>query len=237
MGFLVLTSTTQSNLVGEVQANLFNRTDLTNQRCVAALNIAQAQISRKHDFQELKGFYNVHTYFTSNAYNDKFIPLAGFIKHIHTVVVLDNTASQKLKHKPWRQFDREWPMPEALGRSRPAVYTRWGTSCIVYPVPQQVYPVVMRITNFPRPFDLTNGPGAVSDYEWKDDILIKLASAYLWKSYGRPDRADDFLAEANELFMDAVKQDSDEPDLDVNLDLNTYNLGNYWQDPFARTAP
>lgn len=232
MGFLPLTG-----LIEEIQAGLLNRTDLTNERCVTALNFAQAKISRKHDFRELKAFYNVNTFFTADAFNDKFVPLAPFTKHIHTAILIDNTSSRKLVERPWRMFDRDFPMPEALARGRPSVYSRWNDQLIIYPVPQQVYPIRARITTYPRPFNLTMGPTAVSDYEWKDDILISLAEAYLWKSFGRPDKADDLLAEAQGHFIDAVKQDTDMPDMDIQLDLNTTNLGSYWADPFARTAP
>jgi hypothetical protein len=232
MGLLTLTE-----LIGEVQVALLNRTDLTQARCVTALNFAQTQISRQHDFKELKAFYNVNTFFTSSAFNDKFLPLAPYTKHVHTAVLLDNTSSRKLVEKPWRNFDRMFPMPEALARSRPAIYSRWNDTLILYPVPQQVYPVFMRITTYPRPFNLALGPSAVSDYDGKDDILIDLAAAYLWGSIGRTDKASDFIQKGELHFNDAVKQDNDMPDLDINIDIQTDNLGNYWADPFARTMP
>lgn len=236
MGLLTLTA-----LVGEVQSGLLNRTDLTsdatNTRIVTALNFAQARISRSHDFKEFKGFFNVNTQFTANPFNDKFLPLAPYIKHIHTAVLLDNTSSRKLIEKPWRMFDKEFPMPEALARSRPALYSRWGNTAILYPVPDQVYPVFMRVTSFPRPFNFATAPLATSDFEWKDDILIALACAYLWKSFGRADKANDYLHEAQEHFQASIKQDTDMPDMDIGIDLDTSNLGDYWSDPFQRTMP
>lgn len=240
MGFL-----TATQLVGEVQAALLNRTDLSNDRCAVALNFAQAAISRVHDFKELFSFFNTKTQFTTNAFNDKFVALAPLVKHIHTMVLIDNTNSRKLVEKPWRQFDKTWPMPEALGRSRPQVYSRWGQNCIVYPVPDAVYPVFCRISTYPRPFNLELAPTGVSDYEWKDDILIKIASAYLWKSFGRSDKADDLYAEVGlvangvkgGMLGDAIKQDTDRPDLEINIDVDTDNLGRYWANPFVRIAP
>lgn len=229
-----------TQLVGEVQAGLLSRTDLSNDRCVTALNFAQWRISRSHDFQELKSFSQVPTSFTSNAFNDKFLPLPPYTKHIHTLVLsTGDTTARKLVHKPWRLFDKTWPSPEVLARSKPYYYSRWGTGlCILYPVPDNVYNTVARITTYPRPLNLEQQPGAVSDYIWKDDILIALACAYLWKSYGRMDKANDYLREAQEHFVTAVKQDTDEPDLEISLDLSDSGfVGQYWQDPFVKAAP
>lgn len=246
MGFLPLFDPSGGPcLVQEVQSGLLGRTDLANARCVTALNFAQAEISRKHDFKELKQFFTVSTMLTPNPFNDKFIPIAPFTKHIHTAVLINGTLSRKLVEKPWRMFDSMWPSPEALARSRPYYYSRWNQQAILYPVPDAVYPIFMRVTVYPRPFSLT-APSGVSDYEWKDDLIIKLACAYLWKSFGRPDKADDYEAEVfgplpernGGLFASAVKQDTDMPDMDINTDLtDSGNLGRYWADPFVKTSP
>lgn len=228
---------TLTQLIGEVQAGLLNRSDLSADRCTTAINFAQNRISRKHDFKELKGFHNSSTQVTSSAFNDKFVPLAPYVKHVHTIVLRDNTNSRKLVEKPWRFFDKMWPMPEALGRSRSQVYSRWNQSLILYPVPDGVYSLFGRVTSFPRPFNLALAPNAVSDYEQKDDLIIELACAYLWRSFGRPDRAEEYFQDANRSFMEAVKQDTDMPDLEINIDVDTQNLGKYWADPFIRISP
>src|SRR3974390_2336726 len=102
-----------TGLVQEVQNGLLNRSDLPDGRCVTALNFAQQRISRSHDFRELKGFYQTATLFTTSAFNDKFLPLASFTKHIHTCVLNPgDTTARKLIEKPWRTFDRMWPAPE-----------------------------------------------------------------------------------------------------------------------------
>lgn len=234
MGALTLTE-----LVQEVQSGLLNRSDLTDTRCVTALNFAQARISRSHDFRELKGFYQTATLFTTSAFNDKFLPLAPATKHIHTAVLNPgDTTARKLIEKPWRTFDRIWPAPEVLARSKPYFYSRWNNQIILYPVPDYVYQVFMRITTYPRPFNLQVNPTAMSDYDWKDDIIIALACAYLWKSYGRMDKANDYLREAQEHFVTAVKQDTDDPDLEINIDLTDQGfVGRYWADPFVRVTP
>ena len=232
MGYLTVTQ-----LVAEVQAALLLRTDLTPDRCVMALNFAQTRISRAHDFLELKSFYQVNTSFTSSAFNDKFLPLPAGVKHIHSAVLQDGTNSRKMVEKPWRWFDKNFPMPEALARSFPSIYSRWNEQIILYPVPQQVYPVFMRITTYPRQLNLETGPTETSDFNEKDDILIALAAAYLWKSYGRSDKANDYLVEAETHFREAIKQDTDVPDMDINIDLDIRDTGNYWLDPFQRTTP
>lgn len=245
MGFLPLTSTTGgTSLVGEVQAHLLNRVDLPDARCVAALNFAQAEISRLHDFKELKNFYGVSTFFSTDPFNDMFIPLAPMTKHIHTMILRDGVLSRKLRERPWRMFDKAIPAPDALARSRSLYYSRWNQQCILYPVPDAVYPILMRITTYPRPFDLSQ-PQAKSDYEWKDDMLIKLAAAYLWKAFGRPDKANDLEIEVfgpdptrvGGIFAASIKQDTDMPDMEITQESDISVLGKYWADPFVKSSP
>lgn len=242
MGFLRL-ATGEGSLVGEVQVALLNRSDISSARCVTALNFAQTEISRLHDFRELKQFYSVATFFTASVFNDKFIPLAPLTKHIHTAILRNGAASRKLVQKPWRMFDAMWPSPESYGRAIPAWYSRWNNQVILYPVPNQVYPIFMRITTYPRPFDLSV-PEAVSDFDQKDDILIKLASAYLWGGLGRVDKKSEIereifgpnLGKIGGMLGTAVKEDSDMPDLDISADFDA-GSGQYWADPFMRRSP
>lgn len=232
------------SLVAEVTAALLNRTDLGSDRVTAALNFAQSEISRLHDFMELKVFTTVSTTFTSDAKADKSITLPALVKHVHTAVLKFGTLSRKLRNKPWRLFDRMFPAPEALARSIPFYYTRWNRTIHLQPVPDMVYPVEMRTTNYPTPFgtDVTQ----VTDYDSKDDLLIKLAAAYLWRSFGRPDKGLEYEIEVfgpdpgrlGGMFAAAVKQDTDMPDLEVNPSLEDANvLGKYWADPFIKSSP
>ena len=243
MGLLRLT-----DLVGEVKATLLNRTDLSSERVTTVLNLAQTEISAIWDFSELKQFYNVSTSFTANAFNDKFVPLAPYVKKVHTCVLLYNTRSAKLREIPWRMFDRLYPSPESIGRSIPSVYSKWGQQIILYPVCDMIYPLFMRVSISPRPFSLSAAPDAVSDFaDNKDIILIKLAASYLWKAFGRPDKADDLYLECmgpnpakqiGGLLGGTIKQDSDEPDMDLGGDMgNMSDFGNYWANPFVRTSP
>lgn len=228
---------TLTQLVGEVQAALLNRSDLTNERCVIALNAAQNQISRSHDFQELKAWVTVSTSYTGNAFNDKFLSLPPYTKHVHVANLLTGTpSSRKLIEKPWRLFNRMWPQPEILARGYPMFYTQWNQSLVLYPVPQMLFNVNMWITTFPRPFTWAQAQ-AYSDFNWKDDILIDLAVEYLWRSYGRNDKADEYLVRSKAALITAVRQDTDRPDMDVSSDPSAFSLGPYWLDPFVRRVP
>jgi hypothetical protein len=104
----------------------------------------------------------------------------------------------------------------------------------------------MRITMYPRPFSYEVSPQGLSDYEWKDDILVKLAAAYLWDSKGRYDKAAEFRTEAlgagypkliGGMLAAAIKQDTDQPDMDINVDMGNQDIGQYWAQPFVRMAP
>lgn len=242
MGLLTLTQ-----LCSEVQANLRNRTDLTNSRVATAINLAQSEISTAWDFRELQQFYNVETQFTDNPFNDKFVPLAPFTKHLHSAVLKYGTSSWKLQVKPWQEFDRRWPAPESFGRSIPSVATQWGQTMIIYPICNQVYTIASLISTIPRPFSYDLAPAAVSDYEEdKDQLLIKLASAYLWGSFGRTDasarlRAEclgvDFPRRIGGLLGGCIQRDKDRPGMDVSADLTAGTGGNYWLNPWIGSTP
>jgi len=229
---------TTTELIQEVRGNLLNRTDVTDGEIINALNFAQEEISRVHDFRELQAFFTVNTQFTSSAFNDKFVPLNNLVKHIHTAVLLTgDTASRKLAEKPWRMFDRLFPAPEVIARSRPVIYSRWNQNLILYPVPDAVYAIFMRTTNWPSTLSVVSGT-QVSDYDHKDEVIIGMASGHLWGKRGRYDKRKFFLDEANFLLDTSIKQDNDRPDMDVDIDLaGIGQVGNYWVDPFVKGMP
>lgn len=226
-----------SSLISEVRAGLGNRSDVTDQMIVDALNLAQARLSRRHDFKEMKRTAVTTNALTSDAAKDKYLKLPARLKVIHTLVLLDGDRSRKLREKPWRMVDARFPMPENLPRRRPVIYSRWGELLLLIPVPDQVYKFSMKYTRDPTPFDLNN-PGQLSDFDFKDDILIAEALAWRWSKLGRHDKANEHLREARILTEDAIKQDDNRPDMNTsswdNDEEGREVISDYWADPFVR---
>ena len=85
---------------------------------------------------------------------------------------------------------------------------------------------------------LSTNTSAISQFVDKDDILIFWALEYLWRVYGRHDRADEFDKMAIARAKEAKGNDEDRPDLDVSTaPISTSSPGAYWQDPFQMGTP
>lgn len=227
---------TLSRLIGEVRSGLLERTDVADQAIVDSLNFAQTQLSRFHDFMELKRTADSKTLFTLDATKDQYLAVPKRLKVVHTFRLLDGYQSRKLRERPWREFDKKFPDPPSRPRGKPRWYSRWGELFMFVPVPDAVYPVRMKYTRDPEPFVITN-PNQLSDYEEKDDILIYLALEHRWYILGRHDRGDKFgqLAAVN---MKLAKDSDDErPDMDTHPQgLDAGYSGEYWNDPWIRSV-
>jgi hypothetical protein len=239
---------TLSQLVGEVQSGLGNRTDSAagTTAVVQALNLAQQRVERRWPWRDLQRQLVAPMTYTGNPAIDKYMTLPTRVKTIHSFVLLDTTAglssmgqSQKVIQKPWRWFDDHYPSPEWLTPGWPQVYAYWGQFIVMAPPPQAKYTAAIRVIVRPTPFSSTN-LNATSDYESKDDILINWALGYKWRAYGRLDRAVYHENLVDHLIEEAIDLDDRRPDLEVSKDLGqlpaVVNVP-YWQNPFIPTQP
>jgi hypothetical protein len=105
---------------------------------------------------------------------------------------------------------------------------------IFMPVPNAVYPLQCRVSLFPTPYTTSTLPTYVSQYVGKDDIIIAFASSYLWRSFGRFDKAKTFQQTAVELLETAMRSDKNRPDLDTagTADDAGPLSGAYWANPW-----
>src|SRR6185312_4171711 len=238
-------SLAQSDFVSEIIAGLGNRTDITTQRIVNVLNLSQSRLSRAYDFTEMQQIGTTPVPFTGVGANDKFLALPTGIKTIHSLVLVDNTASpgslgnsRKMTEKPWRWFDQRFPVPEYLSPGWPSIYTRWGNIASMVPVPSATFQAQLRWTSWPTALSVS-ATTQVSDFDNKDDILIYLSLAYLWNSLGRAEKAAPYMQEAVNATKEAIKREGTRPDMEVSRDISTNPIGdsnNYWADPFIRAV-
>lgn len=233
MGLLTL-----RQFVAEIGTLVGVRTDLTPARIIKALNQAQDKISQYQDFKELQEYVTTYTNYTGVPASDKFLPYSSGWKNVHSIVLQDGTDSRKLKQIPWRKFDRMYPSPESVAPYIPLEYADWNQQLIFMPVPNAVYPLQVRVTFLPAPFvSTTAGLNATSLFNGKDDILIAFACAYLWRGYGRYDKANEWdTTGAAELKL-AAKADGNRPDLDTaDIARDSGLAGSYWANPFITSV-
>ncbi len=234
MGLLAL-----SDFQSEITAAVGARTDLTLARIIKGINFAQDEIAKAQDFQELETLVSTATNSTGVPINDKFLSFSSSWKTIHSIVLQNGTESRKLKQMPWRKFDRMYPSPESVSPYIPLVYTQWAQQLLFMPVPNAVYPLQCRVTLFPTAFTTASPSSQTSQYVGKDDIIVAFAAAYLWRSYGRYDKAQDWMDTGNSLLETAMRSDANRPDMDTatSADDSGPLSGAYWANPWIMSVP
>lgn len=233
----------------EILAGLGNRTEsqsVTLARIVRALNLAQSRVNRAYDFSEMAQVAFAQMNFTGDTRVDKFLVPPPRTKTIHSFVLLDTSSgtssmgqSRKVIEKPWRWFDRQFPAPEWLAPGYPNIYSRWGNILVMAPAPFLQFTAQLRYTQTPLDFTTAETTQS-SQYDGKDDILLNYSLAYFFKSLGRADRANYFEALAKEQLDEAIERDDLRPDMEVSrgaTDALGTGQGEYWANPFIRSAP
>jgi hypothetical protein len=224
---------TLTELKAEVTSALGNRTDMAP-RLTRFLNLAQQRIARVHDFQELQQSTAGVFVITANPAVDKVLSLT-LLREIYSLRVVDDSQSVKLQQVSTRQWDRTVPEPEYFSRNIPSHYTIWSNQAEMWPVPDKAYPYMVRWTSWPTPFTDTT-PTMVSDFLAKDELLIQLATAYAFDSLSKTDDADRKYRLVNQLFGEAIKMDTTQPDLEFAPTREIFRGSNtnndYWRDPF-----
>lgn len=230
---------TRTNLEDEIRSHLGGRTDLDT-RLVTALDIAQIQLARVHDFEEMQDVGTITFAFTGVAATDKFILYSALSdadpREFYSILLVDGTQSRKLVKKTVRQFDQLVPDPEVAALSRPLIYVTWKNRLEIWPIPDQQYTGVIRWSFWPAVF---SGAAASnkSDFKQKDDVLIYMATSYLYHSLGEYERAKMFFGFAKSHYDTAIREDDTKPDTDI-APISEFPVfsSNYWADPFVRSV-
>jgi hypothetical protein len=217
----------------ELTAIVGNRTDLTLPRLITALNKAQDRIAQEHDFRVMQQYIETQTNYTGVPAADKFLPYSSSWKSIHSIVLQFGTDSRKLKQIPWRKFDRLYPSPESVAAYIPLMYSDWNQKLIFMPVPNAVYPLQVRVTLLPNAYSGATPLSTTSQFNGCDEVLLDFAAGYLWRGFGRYDKAQAFDASGLQKLQKAIKADNDRPDLDTAGSAgDDQYMGQYWANPF-----
>jgi hypothetical protein len=231
-----------TELITEIKAHHANRSDLTDELVVRALNLSQDRIARSYDFEELQRVKTGSFVITADETVDKFLAytdIGGGIEprkiYSFRVTATDGT-HQKLERYTARQFDELIPRPEWYARGRPLFYITWSDKFELWRIPDSADPWELRFTIWPTQFsvaDLTE----FSDMKRKDDMLIHLTVSYLYNKFSEYEKAGRFFSYFRAEWEEAVEEDSSRPDLVIKGDSMNVRFppNDYWKDPFIRS--
>ncbi len=231
MGTMTLTQ-----LEDEMRSHLGGRTDLDT-RLPQALNIAQTRIARISRWEELEAIYTGTTAFTSTPADDKFLALPSSVRDVYSVRLIDGFNSRKFTRVPNKTWDRKVPAPQAYATGRPSLYTVHRNVMEFWKVPDAVYNLECRTVDWPTAFAAAS-PTAVSDLDQKDDMIIALATSWMYMSIKNADMARKWWAVYSGMLNDALGEEMEKPDLDILPDVGagaTSAAVPYYQDPFVKS--
>lgn len=225
---------TADELKEEVSSHLGNRTDVTDARLFRYLNLAQMRIARDSKYREMQYIESLSISNTGSN-DDKFIALPSDVRSVRSLVVEDETNSQKLIYLSPGLWDKKLPYPEQYTRNRPTHFTIYREIIELSPMPDEDYTLRLRGTKWP--VALTSG-GSASELDEKDDLLIILAASMLLDTLGKKDEADRKYAIYRNSREAAVREDDDQP-AEILIpeplhDLVNESVEEYWKDPFYR---
>jgi hypothetical protein len=233
---------TLAELRDEIKGGLASRTELasSNTKVDRWINLAQTRMVRRSRFTELNTIEDFSPSFTGQVSTDKIIPFSSLSNNnpraILSITRVESDNSDKLIFVPFRLWDRRLPNVEQYGSERPTHYTVYKKQIELWRVPNIAYTYRIRLSRWPIPLvNITD----LSELDEKDDAIIAMAKYYACLHYKMHEQAAVMLTEYNRVMGDAHLEDFDQPDFDAVEPHRggASQAGQYWSDPFAKSAP
>lgn len=235
---------TLTEIKTEVSATFASRSDIDS-RLNNVIDLAQLRISRLHDFDELRQSATVDTVVTSDAEADKIISFPSItdsrIRKVYSMRLISSSGTitaRKLRKILPKKWDLEIPEPEFYSRGPPTHYTSFEINQFeLWKVPDAVYTIKIRVSRWPKSV-ATTGEGSVIDLQNVDDLVINLATSYLYHSLGREDKGKAFFGIYRGLAKEALIEDVtdyDESMSGINLSGGGFGTRGY-DDPFIHST-
>lgn len=195
------------------------------------LNWTMYNISKKHDFKEMKKLYTRSTVSGTKGYT-----LPENWKKIVSLRVIDGSSSQKLVRLTERKVDKYRPYPAGDETDRPVWYYPYNNYVDLIPIPDGAYELQLRVIVYPTVITSTTD---TIDYEPDKDELIVAGMTYrAFRHFQMYEDASFWKSEFKDMLKDAIDTDEDpidwEPYAEGFSAVNTeYNIGEYWNKPFV----
>lgn len=156
-------SLTLSQLRDEVRLNLKrDSTVLPDSRLTRWLNQAQLELAQLRSWEEMREIYETST--VSGQFRYAF-PVRA--KEFFSIRLLDGTTYRKLIYIPSRDADRY--LEDSASSGVPEVYIDYGSNFELYPIPDGVYELRARISQFPVELSADSDTSALRN---KDLLLV-----------------------------------------------------------------
>ena len=196
-----LTALTRSDIRTEVRDTIRRKSGaLENARINKWIDWAQLRISNGHSsFREMRTTTTLATVdgtaTVSNPSNLKFFT---------SLKVQDGSSSRELEYMHHTVFDRLFPRPETHSEDRPRYIVEWGTSCELWPIPDDAYTIDARYVVHPTQFASDTSTSSFTD---KDQIIIAGAATYGFIYLRLHDEARNMNSVFNGMMREAIQAD------------------------------
>lgn len=229
-------SLTLAEMQTEMLSAFGNRDDISEDRRIVFLNIAQMRIARLYDWNELQNSVSGTIGDAGDVTIDKFEAVPTNLRKIYSFRITDpasRTDSRKLRYTPQTQWDMQFPETEVDTAETPQFYTIWNNQFEFWRIPEKVYNYELRVLNWPTDMNKAT-PTQTSDLDHKDDMIISLAVSWGFLTLREMEDANRWWAIYRDMANNAVGQDVEEHEIDVRPTLSRSSLvrGDPWAEPF-----
>lgn len=217
-----------------------NRSDMTDEIITDHLNLAQEQIAKEYDWEELDATLTGNLTITSTIKDDKFFTIPTTVKEITSFrLITSDGRSRKVQSISVRNFDADIPEPEYYARNIPQRYCVHASKIEMWPVPDIAYEYIIRTTNWPTAF--AGDTSVFSDLDRKDLPLIYRTASIMYDALGEYEKAKRFFNIYNSLMKKDVSEEVSMPDRNIMPRSEAIRQkpgitgdGQPWRDPWVK---
>jgi len=161
-----------SDLRDEVRENVKRSTnDLSNTRLTRWINWAKDYLADLHTYEEMRE----RDVTISTADGVSTIACPTRMKDLYSATVTNGASSRKLTYVNARNFDTIVPLSTTYSEGLPEWYIDFGTAFELFPIPDAIYNVPMRISRYPA--DLS-ADGSSCTLLRKDALIVAIATTF-----------------------------------------------------------
>lgn len=163
---------TLSDFRDEVRESIKRDTNgVSNARINRWVNWAKDYLADLHTYEEMR--YKDTS--KSTVAGDNTLAWPTRMKDLYSATVQDGTRSRKLIYVPARDFDTKIPRPATYSQNLPEYYVDYGSYFELFPIPNAIYPIPIRISKYPA--DLTLDVHTC-DLLRKDALITAIATTF-----------------------------------------------------------
>ena len=156
----------------EVRENIKRDTDgVSNARITRWVNWAKDYLADLHTYEEMR----VKDTSLATADGDNTLAWPTRMKDLYSATVQDGARSQRLIYVTAREFDSVVPRPATYSEDLPKWYVDYSSTFELFPIPDAVYSMVLRISQYPA--DLSGASDTLALLR-KDALVTAIATTF-----------------------------------------------------------